>query len=208
MTEDVLPEGGKELGDPLWQPWRPEELAERLAGVRTPWCVAAGWAVDLFLGEQTREHEDLEIAVPEAGFAEIRQALPGLTFHVAGAGRLWPLDNRDAFSRLFQTWALDPATDAYRLDVFRDPHDGDTWVCRRDETLRMPYPDLVRYTADGIPYQRPGVVLLFKAKHSRDKDEADFGKVLPLLDAGERQWLRDALTRVHPDHRWLGRLKD
>ncbi|MGH3656155.1 MAG: nucleotidyltransferase domain-containing protein [Micromonosporaceae bacterium] len=28
-----------------------------------PWCVAAGWALDLFRGEQTRPHEDLEIAV-------------------------------------------------------------------------------------------------------------------------------------------------
>jgi hypothetical protein len=33
-----------------------------------PWCVAAGWALDLFRGMQTREHGDIEIAIPAAGF--------------------------------------------------------------------------------------------------------------------------------------------
>jgi len=45
------------------------EVAKLLAGVDVPWCVAAGWALDLFHGEVTREHEDLEIAVP-AGSAK------------------------------------------------------------------------------------------------------------------------------------------
>jgi hypothetical protein len=49
-----------------WDAWRPEEIARRLAGVGAPWYVAAGWALELFLGEQRREHEDLEIGVPAA----------------------------------------------------------------------------------------------------------------------------------------------
>jgi hypothetical protein len=71
VTEQ-LPVGGLELStaeiDALWSdPWRPEQIAERLAGVSVPWYIAAGWALDLFRGEQTREHEDIEIAVPAAG---------------------------------------------------------------------------------------------------------------------------------------------
>ena len=48
-------------------------------GVTAPWCVAAGWALDLFRGEQTREHEDLEIAVPTTreAFGQVRNALAG-----------------------------------------------------------------------------------------------------------------------------------
>ena len=48
----------------LWDAWTPNVAAERLRGVTAPWYVAAGWALDLFRGGQTREHEDLEIAVP------------------------------------------------------------------------------------------------------------------------------------------------
>ncbi|HEY8655865.1 MAG TPA: hypothetical protein VIM23_05110, partial [Gaiellaceae bacterium] len=55
----------------LWDAWRPEAVARRLAGVRAPWYVAAGWAIELFLGGQRREHEDLEIAVPNDRFDEV-----------------------------------------------------------------------------------------------------------------------------------------
>jgi hypothetical protein len=33
-----------------------------------------------------------------------------------------------------------------------------------------------------VPYLLPEIVLLFKAKHRRPKDRADFDGVLPLLD--------------------------
>ena len=69
MTDEELPPGGTEVSDPRWDPWRPADVTRRLAGVTVPWYVAGGWAIDLFLGRTTREHADLEIAVPAPGFA-------------------------------------------------------------------------------------------------------------------------------------------
>lgn len=208
MTTDApVPAGGEALGDdPPWAAWHPDELARRLAGVAVPWCVAGGWAVDLWHGRTTREHEDLEIAVPSAGFGEIEAALAELEFDVVGAGRRWPVDS-PAFGVMHQTWAREPGTGLYRLDVFRDPHDGDTWICKRDETIRLPYDRMIRRTADGIPYQSPEVVLLFKAKHARAKDEDDLAGLLPTLDTGQRAWLSDVLRRVHPGHAWIERVE-
>src|SRR5688572_2029872 len=40
-----------------WDAWRPEEVSRVLSRVEAPWCVVAGWAIDLFLGGQRREHE-------------------------------------------------------------------------------------------------------------------------------------------------------
>jgi hypothetical protein len=94
----------------------------------------------------------------------------------------------------------------FRFDVFREPHDGDTWICRRDPSIRRPYAEIVRTTADGVPYEVPEVVLLFKAKHRRPKDEADLATVLPLLDGAAREWLLRALERVHPGHPWIERV--
>lgn len=48
----------------------------------------------------------------------------------------------------------------------------------------------------------PEVVLLFKAKHLREKDQADFERVLPLLDDQQVEWLRVNLELVHPGHTW------
>ena len=202
---DELPPGGVRADDRPWDAWHPREVAERLRDVATPWWVAAGWAIDLFRGEQTREHEDLEIAVPQAGFPELRAALSDYEFDVVGSGHIWPLDS-PAFDVMHQTWVRDPATSTYRLDVFREPHDGEVWICRRDEAIREPFSRIVRRTTDGIPYLVPEVTLLFKAKWTRDKDESDFAGVQSLMTSDQRAWLRNALLRLHPGHRWIERL--
>ena len=107
MRDDELPPGGAPVGeDPPWDAWRPRDIADRLAGVEAPWAVAAGWALDLFRGATTREHEDLEIAVPIGRFAEIRDALPDLAFEVVGSGRRWPVGSA-AFEVMVQTWGRD-----------------------------------------------------------------------------------------------------
>lgn len=167
--EEEVPPGGEVVGeqDLPWDAWTPAEVARRLAGVVATWYVAGGWAVDLHLGRVSREHEDLEIAVPVSEFDQVRRALAGFEFDVVGAGRRWPVDEAAAFRLLHQTWAREPATGRYRVDVFREPHDGDTWICRRNPSLRLPYGRVVRRTADGVPYLAPEIVLLFKAKARR-----------------------------------------
>lgn len=208
VTAATPPPGGALLGDDFhWSPWTPDEVATLLAGVTTRWYVVAGWAIDLFLGEETRPHEDIEIGVPTGGFAEIRRTLGDYQVFVIGSeeegpGMRWPLES-SAFDDHFQTWFIDPFTGDYRLDVFRDPHEGDTWLCRRNHTIQRPYDELVRYSAGGVPYMTPEVALLFKAKHTRKKDQADFRSVRPYLDDDQVQWLRTNLALLHPGHQWL-----
>jgi hypothetical protein len=183
-------------------------VTARLADVAAPWYVAAGWAVDLFLGGGHRAHDDLEIAAPRERLGEILAAFPELDRFWVGdpPGLAVPFDAGQPEGS-HQTWLCNPASGAWRLDVFSEPSDGDTWICRRDPSIRMPYARLIERTPDGIPYGRPEVALLFKAKAARPKDEEDFAAALPFLDADRRQWLADALTRLHPGHRWLTALR-
>jgi lincosamide nucleotidyltransferase A/C/D/E len=39
------------------------EILGRLDGAGIWYCVEGGWGVDALLGEQTREHDDLDLAV-------------------------------------------------------------------------------------------------------------------------------------------------
>jgi len=192
-----------------WDAWSPQEVTERLDGVGVPWYVAAGWAIDLFLGGCHREHEDLEIAVPRARRDEVLAALPGFELFWAGEppGMVTHCSAAEP-EGCHQTWVRDPTTGSWRLDVFSEPSDGDTWICRRDPSIRMPYDRLIERTPDGIPYGRPEVMLLFKAKSGRVKDDEDFAAALPLLKEDRRAWLADALDLVHPGHPWLRSLQE
>jgi uncharacterized protein CbrC (UPF0167 family) len=214
VTEQ-LPGGGIELSpaeiealDARWSScWVPDEVARRLAGLTTPWCVAGGWALDLFRGRQTRAHGDIEIAIPAASFPEVRRRFPGHVFDGVGSGRIWQDATPDVLAAVHQTWLRDPATGNYLLDVFREPHEGDTWICRRDERIRFPYRDIIHTTPDGIPYLAPELVRLFKAKHARQKDEADFDATVPHPTPAQRETLAELLARVHPGHLWLPTLR-
>lgn len=185
----------------LWNAWTPAEVSRRLSSVVAPWCVTAGWALDLFTEGAKREHEDIEIAVPASRFGEIQEALLDFEWDVVGDGRVWPFpEQRDTH---FQTWLREPATGIYRIDVFREPTIAGRWVCRRDTSITLPYEQVILRNQDGIPYVIPEVALLFKAKHLRDKDQTDFRNVLPAMDPTRRARLHKWLSQVHPGHPWI-----
>ncbi len=62
---------------------------------------------------------------------------------------------------------------------------------------------MVHVSAGGIPCLAPEAVLLFKAKHRRDKDEADFARALPKLDAAQRRWLAASQGPIPVMRGWM-----
>lgn len=78
----------------------------------------------------------------------------------------------------------------------------ETWIYKRDPAVTAPRADVTGITADGIRYLSPAAVLLFKAKHRRPKDEADFAAALPALSPADRRRLGTWLAFTHPGHDW------
>ncbi len=182
LTEARMAASSFEPDLSAWDAWHPSEVARLLRDVKTPWYVTAGWALDLFRGRQTREHDDLEIAVPADrlhGAPSTR--FPDYDLYVIGGGLAHPL-TPETLAEHHQTWVRERATGRWRLDIMREPWVGDTWVFRRDARIRLPRDRVIAHTADGIPYARPEIALLYKAKDARPKDDDDFAGVLPLLE--------------------------
>ena len=123
-------------------------------------------------------------------------AFPGFEWDIVGDGQVWPFPEQ--LANHHQTWLREPATGRYRIDVFREPHVGGLRVCRRDASITLPYGKLILRTSEGIPYAAPEVTLLFKAKHRREKDEADFQRVLPRMNQTQRSRLISWLSKSTP----------
>ncbi len=186
-----------------WTPWHPRELARRLDAVARPWCVVGGWALDLWHGHRTRDHDDLEFTILREDFGLFRQALADLTLYTVADGRIAILPDGEAPPpHILQIWCFDPRAARWRVDLMIEPGEPDIWVHKRDPAIRHPRAEMVALTPDRIPHLKPAAVLLFKAKHRRDKDQADFERALPRLARAERRWLRDCLDRLHPGHAW------
>ncbi|MEO8551455.1 MAG: amino acid transporter [Kofleriaceae bacterium] len=190
-----------------WVAWTPHDVATRLAAVTTPWCIVGGWALDLWHGRTTRPHADLELAAPRRHFAELRTALADHAVFTVGDGTITCLPPGELPSQLIhQNWVLDPIAREWRVDLFLEPGDATTWIYRRDETIQLPRTETFDRTTDGIPYLRPELVLLFKAKAARPKDELDLATALPHLSSAARDRLRTLLARIHPGHAWIDAL--
>jgi len=169
------------------------------------WCVAGGWAIDLFLDRQTREHEDLEVVA-------LREEQTALFNH------LKPYKPQKIFSGdppKFVPWqgeVIPPEVIQLRLgsmhdrpdfDILLTPSEKGMWICRREETIRLPLGKIFQKTKEGIPFLVPEIVLLFKAKYAEEKDQSDFDKTIPYLSNAAKEWLHKSLELIHPGHRWL-----
>ena len=89
------------------------------------------------------------------------------------------------------------------LEILLNEHDRGRWVFRRDPTITRPAKLIGARSADGVPFLRPEIVLLYKSRDAGPNDHADFDRAAPLLDPESRVWLGAALRRHVPGHRWL-----
>jgi hypothetical protein len=196
-----------------WRPWSPQEVARFFAPLAVPWWIAGGWAIDLFLGRQTREHEDSDVQILRRDQRAVRvlfgtwdmQAAPPPPRDEAWPFRSWRLGEELA-ANIHDVWCRPTPTQPWALQLMIADTRDDSWLFRREPTIVRPVSTMGCSTADGIPYLAPEIQLLYKAKGLRPKDEADFAQVLPALDQERRQWLRTALAKTHPNHPWLDRL--
>ena len=67
---------------------------------------------------------------------------------------------------------------------------------------------VVLQSPDELRYLAPEIQLLYKSKAPRERDEADFAQICPLLAADARRWLPDTLELTTPHHKWIPVLRD
>jgi len=166
-----------------------------------PWGFAGGWALDVFVGCESRAHADVDIAILRSDQRLLRSRVSGHAEKVV-SGHLADWTPRELLEapvhELHVTWP-----NGSQIEFLLNEYDPVTrdWIFRRDMRIRRPL-SLAFATDRAAPYLAPEIVLLYKAKLPTAKDEADFATVLPHLQREQRSWLAHALDITAPGHHW------
>jgi aminoglycoside-2''-adenylyltransferase len=183
------------------------EVAASLSDFAHPWWIAGGWAIDLFLGRVTRNHEDVDVGILRRDQGDLRAHLEDWIFEKVQEGRREPCQNGEWLSPpIHELHARLPSDPPRDIEFLLNEAEADDWVFRRDARIRRPLSKASFVTRSGIPCLDPAIVLLFKAKTPVAKDLADFDRTASHLGSGRRLWLRHALETCHPGHPWIAKL--
>ena len=185
----------------------PEPVVAVMGRVGVWWAVAGGWAIDLWLGKQTREHHDLEVVVKRNDQRAIHAALTADwdLFALDPPGSGWrPWSGAPIHAPAFQ---LQARSSSGEFDLFTETVDETRWHFRRDSRITTGADEVIVATASGIPIVRPEIQLLYMASSAEPKNQHDFEMARPQLTPDAARWLMNALQLTLPGHRWLQHLK-
>jgi hypothetical protein len=179
-----------------------------MTGFGRPWWVVGGWAVDAFTGVP-REHDDVDLSI-------LACDVPALREHVGDRWHLWcladgdmrPLTHRhpEVFHPASQLWVRKHGGAPWVIDLPLTPDRDGCWTNKFIPDHVAPLDDVTWVAGDGIRYLNPEIVLLFKARLRRTKDERDLARTWPLLTEQKQVWLREMIRSTDGDHPWLSRL--
>ncbi|MCU6713003.1 hypothetical protein M6D81_30310 [Paenibacillus sp. J5C_2022] len=172
-----------------------------MKGFQYPWAIAGGWAIDLHLGSVTREHSDIEIMIYREDQFHLQHYLTDwhLNKVVEGAVIQWDIEETLELP-IHEVHAEDSSM---KLEVLLNESNADKWVYRRNNQITCPKAYTILHTSDGLPYLCPEIVLLYKSKNPRPKDEQDFVQIRDQLSAAQRSWLREAIEIMDRNHPWI-----
>ena len=195
-----------------------KRVADLMSTFRPWWALCGGWAVDAWIGEQTRDHVDIDIAT----FADDQRAV----FEQLSS---WNLIAHDATvdQETTEPWdgrhlVLPAHVHAHSegdvdLEVLINERSHDQWVLSAEPTIHVPILSATAISPWGIPTVVPEILLFYKGTayfgdaemtKRRSHDDVDFDTVRDQLDRDERTWLHDSISRLYPNHPWLESLLD
>lgn len=191
-----------------WEPMEPSAFAREMEGFDRPWWVIGGWAIEAATGYR-REHEDTDVSILACdvpAFVEFMAGRWHVWNNVGGVlhplGGQWPTVDEPAS----QLWLRADASSPWIVDVPLTPDADGRWTNKQLPDQVDEVENVTWVADDGIRYLRPEIVLFFKARLRRRKDEPDFEATLPTLTPESRRWMRTSLEAFVPDHHWLERL--
>ena len=195
------------------------------------YAFCGGWAIDLFLGKESRKHHDIDILVYWPDRDKIILHMQSLGFEVyemLGGGQAHHITNIHIQSKSkrnifcckddcdFVQFTKTDKSDIFNIDftatvqtkldyvefLFNDKTSTDFLYARNHEIKRSLNRAIL--FACRIPYLAPEICLLYKSTDiEREGYQHDYDKAICRMSADQKQWLNSALAIQYPQgHPW------
>ena len=206
-------------------------LNEFMQNMGVDYAICGGHAIDLFLGEKTRPHKDLDVAVYWSDRDKIVQHMLNEGWEIyepCGTEYLHKIKDVANQKRIkTNIWCVKPCNAHYKftehekdmlavdfdnaeqieLDyiefLFNTKKDGH-FLYARNNDMKMTMDNAIN-KLDGIPYLAPEFVLLYKSTAADNPDyQLDFSNASLKMNERQAAWLKNALSIMFPNgHKWL-----
>jgi hypothetical protein len=190
-----------------WQPLDIDSVKLIMNKTGVLWWIAGGFALDLYAGYSIRVHEDIDVGILRRDFAKVQSALASQwKFYKPSKPRFEEINNELLPLEVQQIWIRKNMNCSWAMEIVIDESISDTWIYRREASIKLPLYEIINKTLEGIPYLKPEIQLLYKGgSHKvRDKDKRDLLTILPLLNDYQKDWLIHALKIQFPEgHDWI-----
>lgn len=170
-----------------------------------PWHLCGGWAIDAYLGRETREHSDIEIGIARDDQHRIHAYFPDAEIYKIVDHQILPWPGERIDLPWHQIIVRQPGL--HEFEFFLNEIEHDLWRWRRRPSLTIPAERVYRVSSWGVNVVAPEVQLLFKARYKRPKDEQDLQVALPHLSPEGMSWLRRVLETYQPGDTWIQQLR-
>lgn len=202
-----------------------------LQGQEFSYAVCGGFALDLFLGYETRTHGDIDILAfweDRETIITYMQSKGYIVYEMLGGGKVHHITNisvqeklrKNIFCctedcelvRLYDTEEPDVywldfqhtgLTQLNYIEFLFNERTEEEFVYVRDERVRRGMANAILET-DGVPYLAPELCLLFKsADIEREGYQQDFEFTVGKLSAEQRMWFEKSMELLYPEgHKW------
>ncbi len=197
------------------------------------WCYCGGWAIDLFMGKESRPHKDLDIVIfddqikgtiaymLEMGWnveAPTRQGFVPVTVENCDTysfdnlwcmNRAYPMDyikvdEQSTYNFYHYERTVQENMDFVEIQL--NAREEGYFVYRSNPSIRLEL-DKAFYTYEGLPFLAPEIVLLYKSKYLSADNQNDFDLVVSKMNDAQKIWLKEALILEYGnDHPWVALL--
>jgi len=183
-----------------------DQLALIMQAFTKPWFVAGGWAIDLAIGNVTREHKDIDLCIFREDAADLLSYFQTWQIQVAVPGDYY-------LKKVVNLNDLRPPR--YRLHLFNGNEFLEIFLTEKvnhdvifikNKKVKLNLNDFSRGVLP-LPFLNPAWELLFKSLDPREEDEHDFIVYKQLVaDYSSKKWLLESMIMVNGNQKWITEL--